>query len=184
MWCYEKDLYDNVILNSGAYLCGHSPLSRGLLSKQNGIVDRKEEITAGNITVIESSSNLQFLIHLGCRRQDNKYHTRACTQLFYQFLMWHLKRNTMIILYANRRTLIFWGWKKINHNKLQVHWKMKNTCTLWLSVYVLSPSILHRHYGLNVVWMTKSLLPCQLFRRTNKCEMHFSQYFTLNIGQV
>lgn len=53
----------------GLYLRGDSPLSSGLLSKQNGVVDRKEEIIAGNIAVIKSSSSLQFLVHLGCRQQ-------------------------------------------------------------------------------------------------------------------
>lgn len=74
MRCCEKDLYDKDILCSFAHLHRAASLPSGLLSKQDGVVERKEEIIAGNTTIVKSPSGLQLLVHLGCRRHI-KYHT-------------------------------------------------------------------------------------------------------------
>lgn len=146
MWCYEKDSCDKVILVE-TYLWGDSPLSGFLLSKQNGIVDRKEEIIAAYAAVVKappaSSSSYTWaaggktthIKDLNTEIQGILPHSSCGIQQF-KNLKCYLPREERWCLNVSPSTRMY-------------------TCYLWLAV-VLS-SVLHRPYAVNVEWMTWSV---------------------------
>lgn len=110
MICCEKDLYDKDIWCSFAHLCRAASLPSGLLSKQNGVVERKEEIIGGNTAIVKSPSSLQLLVHLGCRKYQfhMKYHTEKQEIL--------IKGNVVLYksLRSSERATLFIHWGRMN----------------------------------------------------------------------